>query len=156
MLEAELASFGIRPVDSQLSFGFYGVRKRGSNSFQCIITRRRLGAAYLNGLAISCSNTIAQVIPFDACCTTTLLHHTDSVTCIWLLAFPELVSQRNPFFTDTFLLAPSVNLPWQKLERRHGRRAPSSTTRRLAHIIVPGRQVFGRYVFVECDRPRAL
>jgi len=43
----ELADFGIRPIERQLvAFGFYGVRKRGSNSFHCIITRRRPGAAY--------------------------------------------------------------------------------------------------------------
>jgi len=71
------------------------------------------------------------------------------------LAFPELVSQRSSS-RITFHLAASIKLPWQKLERRHGRRALPPTTTRYPHTIVPRRQVFGRHVFFEPDGPRAL
>lgn len=107
----------------------------------------------LNGLAISSFYAILLPRVFSSTRTvrSLLLHR--RVT-FHQLAFPELVSQRSSS-RITLQLAASAKLPWQKLERRHGRRALPPTTGHT-HIIVPRRQVFGRHVFFERDGPWAL
>ena len=149
LTSSQISVFG----PSKRQFGFYGVRKRGSNSFHCIITQgrhiKRLGHFF-----ILC-NTVAQSVLFDDACRTTLFCYTD----VYLI----FISWHSPnWYRNAALhglhsnLAASFILPWQKLERRHGRRALPPTTTGYPHIIVPRRQVFGRHVFIERDGSRAF
>jgi hypothetical protein len=109
----------------------------------------------LNGLAISHFNDVAICILLDAC-STSLCHAKLCILTTYLSKYLWYHSATVYIgIHASFLLAASANLPWQKLERRHGLRAPSpkhATTGR-AYTIIPGRQVLRRYVFIEPDRP---